>query len=141
MTADPTQIRSPLEAEARARRAAQHDRAERARLGEVDRRIADEHQCPECGPAAAGDPTSPDWPGINTGFVPVRRTVAPGQPGNAQGSEPVEVVEWRPCFTCSPDRWRAWQEATLRSPRRPKAQAQGNDEAQEGRRRERSSSV
>ncbi len=131
MTTDPTPIADPLAREVAARRAAQARRAERARLGEVDRELG--NLCPECGSAGAGGTAA----GTHPGWVPVSREI-PAE--KARTVEPCLVVEWRPCFTCNPDRWQAWQEGKLRSPGRAKVETPQDRAArdQERRTRERS---
>jgi hypothetical protein len=110
---DPDPAGSPLAQEAAARRVAQANRAERARLRRVDREIA--AACPECGPAGAGGGDA----GMHPGYVPVSRETVDTKTGEVKidprTGHPELVVEWRPCFTCNPDRWRAWQEGNLRS--------------------------
>jgi len=129
---DPTPIADPLAREVAARRAAQAGRAERARLGEVDREIG--NRCPECGPAGAGGTAA----GPHPGWVPVTREIPAEQAGTV---EPSLVVEWRPCFTCNPDRWQAWQEGTLRSPGRGKVETPQDRAAREQERRTRERSA
>lgn len=124
MTADPTQVRSALEREVIARRGAQAHRAERARLGEIDLEIG--NTCPECGPDGAGGGEA----GMHPGFVPVTRTIPARTPGN-RGGEPVEVTDWRPCYSCRPERWAAWQENNLRGTSRPKVRVQGEGTGRE----------
>ncbi len=116
MTADPTQVRSPLELEIRARRSAQALRAERARLGEIDLEIG--NTCPECGPDGAGGTDA----GMMAGWVPVTVEVPAGKVGVGEYREPWIQVQWQPCFSCNPDRWAAWQEGNLRGSRRPRGE-------------------
>lgn len=127
---DPPSIAGPLAQEAAARRAAQAVRAQRARDGEIDRRIDQETQCPECGPQTDAALQHGHHPGF------VRTPVITHIYG-----EPREVVEDRPCFTCNPGRWQAWQEGTMRSSRRAKVEtAEGRQVAEQDRRkRERNS--
>ncbi len=113
MSADPLSVRDPLAEEVRARKAAQGIRAEHARFGQQLRELG--NTCPECGPAGAGGGDA----GMHPGFVPVTRELADPSTGevkvDAKTGRPELLVEWRPCFTCNPDRWRAWQEGRMRA--------------------------
>ncbi len=115
MSADPLSVRDALAEEARARKAAQGVRAERARFGQQIRELG--NTCRECGPGGAGGADA----GMHPGFVPVSRELADPSTGEVKvdpkTGRPELLVEWRPCFTCNPDRWAAWQEGTLRSAR------------------------
>ncbi len=104
-TADAEQAKhAALGDELQARRAAQHERAERVRLGEVDRELG--NGCPECGPANPVTHVAGEQPG----WVPVLVEVPAGASGNP---EPYVQLFLRPCFTCNRPRWEAWQTGDL----------------------------
>jgi len=101
MTADPAAPEpAALRDELQARRAAQRERAERVRLGEVDRELG--NRCPECGPTNPVTHVAGEQPG----WVPVLVEVPAGAYRNP---EPYTQVHLRPCFTCNRPRWEAWQ--------------------------------
>lgn len=130
MSTDPTPVGDPAARELAARKAAQAVRAQRAEDGEIDRQIDTEHQCPECGPTSE--------PARQYGYLSgyVYEPIVHHEYG-----EPREVVEGRPCFTCNPERWRAWQDGRLRSTSKPKVESATDRQAreQDRARRERSS--
>jgi hypothetical protein len=91
---------APLRDELQARRAVQRERAERARLGEIDQ------GCPECGPASPVTDLAGEVPGWVAVLVEIPASVY-GDP------EPYTQVQRRPCFTCNRPRWEAWQTGDL----------------------------
>jgi hypothetical protein len=97
----------PLADELAARRAAQHDRAERARLGAYDREHG--NTCSECGPA---NPATAELGG-HRGWVPATVDIPPQVEGNL---DRFTRVVWRPCFSCNRARWQAWQRDELSLP-------------------------
>ena len=99
-----------LARESAARAALRRQRGEHARLRELDRGPL---ACPECGP---GNPAAAEY-GPVPRFVPVAR-VAQVDTASGEIVDPTEVVEWRPCYTCNPDTWKAWQNGKLQDKRR-----------------------
>jgi hypothetical protein len=136
---DPTSISGPLGEEIRARRAAQGIRAERARYGQLVRELG--NTCQECGPAGAGGGDAGEHPG----YVPVTHEIVNRRTGevelDSRTGQAKTVTEWRPCFTCNPERWRAWQEGKLHSTSQPKIESAADRQArdQDRQQRERSS--
>ncbi len=135
MSPEPTPVAGPLAEEIRARKATQGIRAERARFGQQVRELG--NTCPECGPAGAGGGDA----GMHQGYVPVTREIADPASGEVKvdprTGETEVLVEWRPCFTCNPERWRAWQEGTLHSSSRARVESAEDRQLQQQERRQR----
>ncbi len=121
----PTAVADALHAELAARRKHQRERHERARLGEYDRDVG--NTCKECGPV---NPLVAEH-GELRGFVPVVFKVPAGLTGT---TEDQEKVGHRPCFTCNPDRWEAWQRGDMAS-KPAKGETAADRQAKEQKRR------
>ena len=78
---------------------------------------------------------------MHQGYVPVTREIADPASGEVKvdprTGETEVLVEWRPCFTCNPERWRAWQEGTLHSSSRARVESAEDRQLQQQERRQR----
>ena len=118
---EPVAVKEALARELAARRALQRERAERARLAEIDQALG--NPCPECGPA---NPLVREH-GHHRGFVPLvepRTTYRCASTARLRATgglrdpatwrlEQQAALAYRPCLACNRARWEAWQAGQL----------------------------